>query len=139
MVSKLYAVIDTNVVVSAMFTHNPQSPTKLILDYVLQGKVIPLYSDEILNEYQNVLSRERFSFNPTNVAAVVNAIERFGINPGRTSAGNIIFPDSKDIVFYEIALSKEGSFLVTDNIKHFPKTAIVVTPTEFLNILISHF
>lgn len=139
MASKLYAVIDTNVVVSAMFTHNPQSPAKLILDYVLQGKVIPLYSDEILNEYQNVLSRERFSFNPTNVAAVVNAIERFGINPGRTSAGNIIFPDSKDIVFYEIALSKEGSFLVTGNIKHFPKTAIVVTPTEFLNILISHF
>ena len=28
---------------------------------------------------------------------------------------------------------------VTGNIKHFPKTAIVVTPTEFLNILISQF
>lgn len=50
MVNKLYAAIDTNVIVSAMFTHNPQSPTKLILDYVLQGKVIPLYSDDILNE-----------------------------------------------------------------------------------------
>lgn len=137
MVSKLYAVIDTNVVVSAMFTHNPQSPTKLILDYVLQGKVIPLYSDEIINEYQDVLSREQFSFNPDNVAAVINAIERFGIKLGRTSAGNIVFPDKKDIVFYEIALSKEGSFLVTGNIKHFPKTAIVVSPTEFLNILIS--
>lgn len=137
MVSKLYAVIDTNVVVSAMFTHNPQSPTKLILDYVLQGKVIPLYSDEIINEYQDVLSREQFSFNPDNVAAVINAIERFGIKPGRTSAGNIVFPEKKDIVFYEIALSKEGSFLVKGNIKHFPKTAIVVSPTEFLNILIS--
>ena len=50
MVNKLYAAIDTIVIVSAMFTHNPQSPTKLILDYVLQGKVIPLYSDDILNE-----------------------------------------------------------------------------------------
>ena len=137
MVNKLYAVIDTNVVVSAMFTHNPQSPTKLILDYVLQGKVIPLYSDEILNEYQDVLSREQFFFNPENVVSVINAIERFGVNPGRISAGNIDFPDSKDVVFYEITLSKEGSFLVTGNIKHFPKTATVVTPTEFLNILIS--
>ncbi len=37
MKSKLYAVIDTNVIVSAMFTHNPESPTKLILDHVLLG------------------------------------------------------------------------------------------------------
>ncbi len=99
MVNKLYAAIDTNVIVSAMFTHNPQSPTKLILDYVLQCKVIPLYSDDILNEYHDVLSRKQFAFKPENVAAVINAIERFGVNPGRTSAGNSDFPDSKDVAF----------------------------------------
>ena len=67
MKSKLYAVIDTNVIVSAMFTHNPESPTKLILDHVLQGDVIPLYADEIISEYQAVLSREQFSFRPENI------------------------------------------------------------------------
>lgn len=51
MASKLYAVIDTNVIVSAMFTHNPESPTKLILDHILRGDVIPLYVDEIISEY----------------------------------------------------------------------------------------
>lgn len=73
MANKLYAVIDTNVIVSAMFTHNPESPTKLILDYVLQGDVIPLYADEIICEYQAVLSRKQFSFRPENISAVINA------------------------------------------------------------------
>lgn len=45
------------------------------------------------------------------------------------------FPDPKDIVFYEVALSKEGSFLVTGNTKHFPKEPIVVTPAEMLEII----
>lgn len=43
-------------------------------------------------------------------------------------------PDPKDVVFYEIALSKEGSFLVTGNTKHFPHSPIVVTPAEMLEI-----
>lgn len=135
MASKLYAVIDTNVIVSAMFTHNPESPTKLILDQILRGDVIPLYVDEIIGEYQDVLSREQFFFKPENVASVINAIERFGINPGRKDAVDKEFPDPKDVVFYEVALSKNGSFLVTGNTKHFPKDPIVVTPAEFLDIL----
>lgn len=53
---------------------------------------------------------------------------------GRTSSEEK-FLDPKDIVFYEVALSKEGSFLVTGNTKHFPKTPIVVTPAELLEII----
>ena len=135
MKSKLYAVIDTNVIVSAMFTHNPESPTKLILDHVLQGDVIPLYADEIISEYQAVLSREQFSFRSENIEAVISAIKRFGFAPGKKDAGCKEFPDPKDIVFYEVALSKEGSFLVTGNTKHFPKEPIIVTPAEFLEIV----
>ena len=57
-----------------------------------------------------------------------------GIQLDRTKADEI-FPDPKDVVFYEVALSKEGSYLVTGNIKHFPKSPIVVTPAELLEIL----
>jgi hypothetical protein len=39
------------------------------------------------------------------------------------------------VVFYEVALSKEDSFLVTGNIRHFPKNPIVVTPAEFLKLI----
>ena len=45
------------------------------------------------------------------------------------------FPDPKDVVFYEVAISKDDAYLVTGNIKHFPKKPIVVTPSEMLEIL----
>ncbi len=46
-----------------------------------------------------------------------------------------VFPDVSDAVFYGVALSKEGSYLVTGNKKHFPKAPIVVTPSEMMEIL----
>ena len=41
----------------------------------------------------------------------------------------------RNIVFYEVALSKEDAYLVTGNKKHFPQKPIVVTPAEMLEIL----
>ena len=38
-------------------------------------------------------------------------------------------------MFYEVALSKEDSFLVTGNIKHFPEVDFVVTPAEMMDII----
>ena len=45
------------------------------------------------------------------------------------------FPDPKDVVFYEVAMSKEDAYLVTGNKKHFPNKPIVVTPAEMVEIL----
>lgn len=44
-------------------------------------------------------------------------------------------PDESDRVFYEITLSVDDSFLVTGNLKHYPKKPQVVTPAEFLEII----
>ena len=57
-----------------------------------------------------------------------------GIMMERLSSGET-FPGASDAVFYEVALSKEGSYLVTGNKKHFPKAPIVVTPAEMMEIL----
>ena len=35
----------------------------------------------------------------------------------------------------EVSLSKDGSFLVTGNIKHFPQKSFVITPTEMVELL----
>ena len=134
MPAKLYAVIDTNVLVSALFTRDPNSNTKRILDLVLDGTICPLFCDEIISEYQEVLSRNKFPFKPENVHDVIASIEHFGYDPGRTHSDER-FPDPKDVVFYEVALSKDGSYLVTGNIKHFPKRPIAVTPAELIRIL----
>ena len=44
-------------------------------------------------------------------------------------------PDEDDRVFYEVCLTKEYSFLVTGNLKHFPKEPQVITAAEMMEIL----
>lgn len=48
---------------------------------------------------------------------------------------NGTMPDEDDRVFYEVCLSKEDSFLVTGNLKHFPKEPQVITAAEMMEIL----
>lgn len=68
------------------------------------------------------------------INTVIDSLKFNGISLERTPTTEYI-PDSKDIVFYEVKLSKEDSYLVTGNIKHFPHTPLVVTPTEMLDII----
>lgn len=54
---KVYAVFDTNTLVSAMISRRSDSAVVLALETLLSGEVIPLYNDEILQEYDEVLHR----------------------------------------------------------------------------------
>ena len=131
---KLYAVIDTNVVVSALISKNPSSSPLAVLAHVFSGAITPVFNEEIISEYRDVLSRDKFNLNPLDVEEALRIIIDYGLALNRAKSDEV-FPDPKDIVFYEVALSKEGSYLVTGNSKHFPKTPIVVTPAEMLEIL----
>ena len=52
---KVYAVIDTNVIVSALISKNPESPPVRVLREALCGKIISLYHSDIIAEYTDVL------------------------------------------------------------------------------------
>lgn len=130
----IHAVIDTNVIVSALLTHNIESATVKVVEAFLMDKIIPLYNADIINEYRDVLGRAKFRFTPRIIDYYINAIHEKGISAERISSGEF-FPDPDDAVFYEVALSKEDAYLVTGNTKHFPKKPIVVTPAEMLEIL----
>lgn len=131
---KVFAVIDTNVIVSALLARNPDAATVKVLEAFFQGDIVPLVDDDIINEYADVLRRPKFHFPEELVASVIQAIAINAIRPGRVQS-NELFPDPKDAVFYEVALSKDGSYLITGNTKHFPHAPIVVTPAEMLEIL----
>lgn len=131
---KIYAVIDTNVLVSALFSRFKDTTTVRLMQLLILGDIIPVYNDEIIEEYYTVLTREKFRFPSTLVEEVLQVIRKFGINSSRKETSEF-FPDPKDIVFYEVALSVDGSFLVTGNTKHFPKKSYVVTPAELLQII----
>ena len=133
----IYAVIDTNVIVSAYITKNLQAATSKVLAAVLQGKIIPVYSDEIIDEYIEVLHRKKFDIPEYLIKWAIDRILMNGIR-GEKVRSVEHFPDPKDIVFYEVALSKDDACLVTGNKKHFPDKPIVVTPAEMVEILREH-
>ena len=131
----IFAVIDTNVIVSALLSSEGNSNPTVVLRETLRGRITPLYNEEILDEYREVLSRDKFNLQKQNVDTVINHVKRSGLKLERTKALNEVFPDPKDIVFYEVTLSKDDAYLVTGNIKHFPKKPFVVTPAEMVAIL----
>ena len=57
---KYYAVIDTNVLLSALLSKREDSATVQVMEAVFEGKIVPLYHRDILLEYSEVLRRERF-------------------------------------------------------------------------------
>lgn len=133
--NKIYAVIDTNVLVSALLPHQGVTNPSVVLGAIMNERIIPVFNSEILGEYLEVLTREKFHFQRTSVETVVNHIKQIGLELDRTRSWEGVFPDPKDIVFYEVTLSKDDAYLVTGNIKHFPKKPFVVTPAEMVEIL----
>ena len=133
---KFYAVIDTNVIVSALLKWN--SVPGVVLQAVFNGFVVPVYNDEILNEYRNVLNRPKFGFSSELISETISQIESLGVMENALETVAEAMPDAKDFVFYSIALSHgktAETHLVTGNVKHFPANPIVVTPRQMLDIL----
>lgn len=116
-----YAVIDTNVLVSAMLLSHNNAATVQVVGKLFSGDVIPLFSKEILGEYNEVLHRKKFRFSEEVVAALIDVIEKIGEMVEPTPSGELLI-DMKDLPFYEVVLSKQDgdAYLVTGNMRHFP-------------------
>lgn len=126
------AVIDTNVLVSAYWTSNPDSPPARVYRAVLSGTITALVNDEVISEYRDVLHRPKFGFTPEDIDKDVAFMEQAGvvIHPAESDAH---FPDIDDKVFFCTALAG-GAYLVTGNLKHYPQAGFVVTPARFCEL-----
>lgn len=132
---KYYAVIDTNVLVSAMLRWD--SVPGCVLEHAFVGGIIPLLNEQVLKEYIEVLGRPKFHFDKEKINIIVDGLVRRGVFVD-AEATELELPDSKDAVFYEIVMEKrknEEAFLITGNIRHFPLEPYIVTPREMLTIL----
>lgn len=101
---------------------------------MLNGRIKPVYNDEIIDEYTEVLHRPKFKLNDDDIQLLIDYITKYGIHSDRIPY-NGDMPDEKDRPFYEVSLSMEDSFLVTGNLKHFPVTPKVVTPAQIISLL----
>ena len=130
-----YAVIDTNVLVSSMLKGS--SIPGIIIDKAINGPIIPLLNDEILEEYEEVLLRNKFGFEEQDVRTLIEELRKRAIYLDRTQSEEA-FEDPDDVVFYEIVMTARtavDAYLITGNKKHFPIKAYVVTPREMLEII----
>ena len=131
-----YAVIDTNVFVSALLSKRKDAATVKVVEAMFDGEIVPLYHEEIIAEYDEVLHREKFHFDEELIQMVLLAVRQYGVEVFPQPTGEILV-DMDDLVFYEVAMEKreDDAYLVTGNQKHYPIRDFIVTPAEMMEII----
>jgi len=132
----IFAVLDTNILISAALAHNKYSIPYSVFRGVVERRFVPLVDDNIVREYWEVFSRPKFSFMQETINDIVGNTIKFAINQPVPPSG-IELPDSDDVVFYDVARAHQdkGAYLVTGNLKHFPNCGFAVSPRDFMNII----
>lgn len=127
---RYYAVFDTNVLISSLLTKRTDTATAQVVDAISSGLIIPLYNQEILDEYTDVLHRVKFSFSEERIGRLMTMIRQYGLAVNPSPTGEIL-------VFYEVVMEKreDDAYLITGNIRHFPEGDFIVTPAEMMAII----
>lgn len=133
-------IIDTNVLVAGILTHNIDSPTARIVDAMLDGRVMHLLSPALLQEYRDVLLRPKLrklhGLSQDEVDQILSEITANAI--WREPAESQDAPDPGDDHLWSLLQSTDvilvtGDQLLLDNPPH---TASIILPktwvTEFL-------
>ena len=127
-------VIDTNVLVSALYSRNG-APAR-VFSLVLAGEITPCFDYRIMEEYRDVLCRAKFGFPKQAVENLLKWFEAYGVSL-LAKPMDARFTDESDKKFYEVAKTS-GALLITGNSRHFPADGIVVSVNEFLGEALGH-
>jgi uncharacterized protein len=130
-------VFDTNVLFSAAFKR-VGVPVQL-LDLVTPGVLTPCISDAVMAEYLDVLTRPVLRPHAARAQEVLELMTTFAkyVSPVQKLS---LCSDPDDDCFLECALAARASYLITGNLRHFPKDyepTAIVTPRELLDRLIA--
>jgi putative PIN family toxin of toxin-antitoxin system len=127
------AVLDTNVIVSAGI-QPAGAPAKLLMDWVLEGALQLVTCNSIVAEYREVVRRPKFrpyGFPPLWLEFLIEESLRLD----EPAPWPHTCPDPKDAPFLALA-QVAGAWLVTGNLKHFPKSirsgVSVLSPADYL-------
>lgn len=127
------AVIDTNIFISGIL-NDKGAPAKLINHW--QNRLFDIViSPAIQEEYKKVFSY--INLPSLKVEKVLRLLQKTAII-AKTSEIVLACRDSSDNKFIECAIAGNAKFLVTKNLKHFPKkykNVKVVSVNNFLNAI----
>jgi len=125
-------VADTNVLVPAMLS--PYGAPARILELAIARELQLAYDDRILVEYEQVLNRPKFGFDPQDVADILAALVENGVAVLARPMPQAL-PDLTDQAFVEVAREVDAP-LITGNVRHFPSDlasgVLVLSPARFL-------
>ena len=124
-------VLDTNIVISAAIS--PNGNLAKIVNMALDKTIQINLSTEILAEYEEVLSRTEFSFNPEKQGIFLSGLRGNG-NMLEPTVSDMPMPDEDDRIFYDAAKAA-GAILITGNTKHYPAESFILTPSDFIALL----
>lgn len=127
-------VLDTNVVLAAILS--PLGPAALIVQLILDGVIRAYISAPVWTEYLEVTSRPDIGI-PGPIRQL--ALRRFQKATLRIVPQTMVSesPDPKDNIFLECAEAAKAHYLVTENVRDFPKIwkyTRVVRPGQFLKV-----
>ena len=131
-------VIDTNIVVSAALKPNGLQRTVLLLAITKPARLY--VSGAIFAEYRAVLSRPELQIRKGLRQQLLQLI-RSRAYPVVPRHSLEVAKDADDNKFLECADAARADYLVTGNLRHFPrfwKKTTVVTPREFIGLAAPH-
>ena len=134
----LRLVVDTNIVVSAAL--KPEGLQRTVLLLALTKPARLYVSHPIFEEYNAVLARPEFQIRKALRQQFLQLIEnraRF-VAPTRQLR---VAGDPGDNIFVECADVARADYLVTGNVRHFPrfwKRTKIITSREFLSVVAPH-
>ena len=123
-------VLDTNVIVSAFI--NPNGKPSQVVKLIFQHEAELFYNPAILFEYETVMSRPKFSrfISVDSIYRLIDLIGKIGTSYDPFPS-KILMPDESDRIFYDTAYGS-CSFLISGNLKHYPKKDFILTPDDLL-------
>jgi len=122
-------VLDTNILVSAFWTETGNAAK--IIQMFAEEKIRLYYDARMMTEYITVLKRPKFTFSRVKINELLKSIRNDGMVIAVTPS-EITFTDNSDRKFYDVAKACNG-FLITGNLKHYPKEPFIITAAEFLH------
>jgi len=134
----LRLVVDTNIIVSAAL--KPEGLQRTVLLLALTKPARLFVSVPIFEEYRAVLSRPEFQIRKGLRQQFLRLIENRArlVVPARQLQ---VAADPGDNVFLDCADAARADYLITGNVRHFPrywKRTKIITSREFLGVVAPH-
>jgi uncharacterized protein len=130
-------VVDTNVIISSLLGRS--FPFLIMRELILKKRIICATSSEVIDEYNRVISYDKFESFLKFGAESKELLEDIDsvailIKPGKKFT---LSQDKGDNKFLDLAYASNADFLITGNAKHFPfgkfHNTEIISPQKYWN------